>query len=246
MLRFRQFVEDLQEGIPNPAMKSNPAVKQYKKNALNNPNATQFDRSAEITKAYNNILPQLQSAKTSFEKLMRKNIKGKQGNVRIKSRIKPIKSVKDKVFGRGKKFSEMNDLVAGAVMFDTKEEADKFVKDFRRKNGDKVKGYEEKKQANAGEFGYYGAHHLDVEIDGFIFEIQVMTKQLWGRKSVAHDIYTATRSTGGGTKQDKEISRRYFKRGNQQRREHIEFEGLSYTIEELNELGTDWVDLILD
>lgn len=250
MLRFSQFIQNLQEGIPNPAMTDNPAIKQYRRDVVNNPNITKSDKTAGLTKAYNAIKPELEKAKTAFEKLVRKNIKGKsvgkQGNVQIKTRIKPLKSVDDKVFARGKKFSDLNDLVAGAVLFDTKEEADKFVKDFRRKNADKVKGYEEKKQATAGEYGYYGAHHLDVEVNGYILEIQVMTKNLWGRKRVSHKIYTRTRSTGGGTEQDKEISRRYFKKGNRQRREHIEFEGLLYTIEELEEFGTDWVELILD
>lgn len=110
---------------------------------------------------------------------------------------------------------EINDLIRGAVVFDTKEEADKFVKDLIRKNKDKVVEVEEKDKGGDPVYGYYGAYHLLIDMDGVYSEVQVMTKNLWKQKKKAHKIYDANRSSSSGpSKQDMQLSKQIFNRGN--------------------------------
>lgn len=120
------------------------------------------------------------------------------------------------------------------MLLSTKEEADRYVRDFKRKNPKIVRAHEEKVAGDSGEYGYYGAHHLDIEVDGLVFELQIMSKQLWQKKSVAHKIYSTTRSTGA-TNKDKEISRQYFRKGNLPKNECIEVDELSFVVEDLED-----------
>lgn len=103
----------------------------------------------------------------------------------------------------------------GAVLFDTKEQADEFVKKFIRQNKDKVIGYEEKLKGQDTIYGYYGSHHIDLNIDGLVVELQIMTRKLWNYKKEAHLIYTKTRSGDGPTEKDKKESKKIFALANE-------------------------------
>jgi ppGpp synthetase/RelA/SpoT-type nucleotidyltranferase len=167
-----------------------------------------------IQSLYDKNKKSLTDLKNRFAELLKKNSR-KFKNHEIYAQIKPLNSLLDKVGNRGKSVMEINDLIRGAVIFDTKDDADKFVQDFIRKNGNKVVEVNEKEKGGDPMYGYYGAFHLLVDVEGVYAEIQVMTKTLWKQKKKAHDIYTAARSSSSGpSKQDRQLSKQIFNRGN--------------------------------
>lgn len=130
------------------------------------------------------------------------------------SGMKPVKSIISKVIDRGKSFKDLGDLIRGAILFDTQDELNQFVKDFSRKESSIIVKYEMKQKGSDPTYGYYGSHHFDLNIDGFVIELQAMTKRLWKFKEPAHDIYNMTRDNGGLTKADQMLSKRLFTMGN--------------------------------
>jgi len=173
-------------------------------------------RTGNIEQIYNQMLPTFHQIKGKFEKIIKKNLDNKtRGNVKFYTNIKPLESLKDKVENRGKKFEEIGDIVRGALLFDTKDQADEFVSKFYRKNGGMVKDIDQKDKGQDPEYGYYGSHHLDLQIDGLTVELQLMTKKLWTYKSAAHDIYSQNRSKEGApSAQDTYTSKKLFSMGN--------------------------------
>lgn len=167
-----------------------------------------------IQSIYDKNKGKMQELKTKFAKFLKNNSR-KFKNQEIYAQIKPLKSLLDKVGNRGKSVMEINDLIRGAVVFDTKEDADKFVQDLVRKNKDKVVEIEEKDKGGDPVYGYYGAYHLLIDMEGVYSEVQVMTKNLWKQKKKAHKIYDANRSSSSGpSKQDMQLSKQIFNRGN--------------------------------
>ena len=218
MISFSQFFsQSLDEGVINPVMEKDKEVRRLDRDIQQ---ASAFGSKEDlesiqnqVTDLYRKYEPMLKSAKSKFVRMIKSSYRGKSPEV--KSRIKPLKSVLDKTVKRTKPFGSMNDLLAGAILLDSKEEVDDYVKRFIRNNSRNVKAVEEKVPGGKNEYGYYGAFHIDVEIDGIVVELQVMTKKLWQKKGVAHSIYTSSRSrVGGATSQEKAMSRKIFRKGN--------------------------------
>jgi hypothetical protein len=177
-----------------------------------------------IQSLYDKNKKKMISLKNEFANFLKKNSR-KFKNQEIYAQIKPLDSLLDKVGNRGKSIMEINDLIRGAVVFDTKDDADKFVADLIRKNKSKVVEVEEKEKGGDPVYGYYGAYHLLVDMDGVYSEVQVMTKNLWKQKKKAHKIYSASRSSSTGpSKQDMQLSKQIFNRGNKV--ESVEYDDL--------------------
>jgi hypothetical protein len=177
-----------------------------------------------IQSLYDKNKKKMVSLKNEFANFLKKNSR-KFKNQEIYAQIKPLDSLLDKVGNRGKSIMEINDLIRGAVVFDTKDDADKFVADLIRKNKSKVVEVEEKEKGGDPVYGYYGAYHLLVDMDGVYSEVQVMTKNLWKQKKKAHKIYQANRSSSSGpSKQDMQLSKQIFNRGNKV--ESVEYDDL--------------------
>ena len=140
--------------------------------------------------------------------------------------IKTVESIVSKVFTRGQAFANLGDLVRGALLFQNQADMDEFVKDFERKNGSLIKAVERKEKGGDKTYGYYGSIHYDLDINGFIVELQVMTTKLWNYKHSAHEIYTANREKAIPRKADLALSKKIFAMGNKPRRlrEHADFD----------------------
>lgn len=160
----------------------------------------------------NKYADSIKSTSDKFYQLLKKY--SNRGKANILFNVKPMKSVLSKVYSRGKSLASISDLIRGALLFDTQEELDEFVKDFRRKESNIIVHYEAKEKGSDPTYGYYGSHHFSIMIDGIMIELQTMTKKLWQFKHTAHAIYTNTRDAGVVTKADMELSKKIFNLGN--------------------------------
>lgn len=219
-MKFRQFLKEeeklelsLSEGQINPLFKGNSAIMSLDK-AIIQGRGDKSQVMDNLNKLYMEYLPKLETVQKKLDVLMRGVYKGYK-NVKYKSAIKPFNSVVDKALNRKKGFSQLNDLVRCAVLFESSEAADDFIKTFTRKYKSLIVGYESKEKGADQTYGYYGSHHLDIEIDGIICEVQVMSKKMWNYKKAAHAIYTANRSKDGGpSKEDMYLSKKIFSMAN--------------------------------
>jgi ppGpp synthetase/RelA/SpoT-type nucleotidyltranferase len=222
------FDSYLREASVNSLIRNNPKAKEFSK--LQKSSAGKNQLNSAIEDFYSNILPKLQEIEKKFFKLLNKLAKGKgmSGRNRVLAGVKPLKSVKSKVIVRGKPITELGDLVRGALLFEYPEDVEDFVKNFRRKYSSMITDYEVKEKGKDSTFGYFGSHHFDLNIDGLVVELQVMTKKLWSYKDVAHDIYDKYRDVinkgGGPDSFDQSLSKKIFSLGNKPkyRKESIE------------------------
>lgn len=207
------FSTYLQEGLQNPAMISDKEVRKFEA-LMKSPRVPDDQKLDMLVSIYDKYQPVLDKVMSKFQNAVKKEIRG-MPKVKFMANTKPFESIKDKALTRGKGFMGLNDLVRGAVLFDTKEQADEFVSKFSRRNANSIVEYEEKERGGDTDYGYYGSHHLGMNIDGIIVEIQVMTRKLWNYKKAAHKIYTATRSKKGGPDRfDTSQSKKIFSLGN--------------------------------
>lgn len=130
--------------------------------------------------------------------------------------IKKFDSFFDKVINRGKKASEITDLLRGAILVKDDNDLEKAVKLVKKEFT--VTEYEYKSKGEDKEYGYFGSHHFLVLVSGVNAEIQVMTRRLWSYKHQAHQIYTKYRSgsdVDDAIKQaDTKLSKMIFAKGN--------------------------------
>lgn len=189
-MKFKKYL-DLYE-MANPLMVHDDEIKKFEK-TLKTGDQKKSKLVDMLSNIYSKYEPTLSSVKNEFESKVKKEIR-KFRDIKFLTDIKSIKSIIDKAILRKKGLLSINDLVRGALLMQTKSDADEFVKNFIRKNKNVVVGYEEKKRGQDNTYGYYGSHHLDLNLNGIIVELQVMTKKLWAYKEEAHKIYTANRS----------------------------------------------------
>ncbi len=185
------------------------------------------EATKRIQAIYDRYVDEIAKTQAEFYGIINKLI---PANVRKTTKFlynsKPVESIVSKVFTRGKQFSKLGDLVRGALLFQDQADLDNFVKDFERKNGSLIKAVERKEKGGDKTYGYYGSIHYDLEINGFIVELQVMTTKLWNYKHSAHEIYTANREKAVPRKADLALSKKIFALGNKPRRlrEHADFD----------------------
>lgn len=173
-----------------------------------------FASEEDVRSTYNILKPDLDKSLGGLNDTVKSALRKRHKAV-YKSGLKPADSVVDKAVKRGKKVSEMTDLVRGAVLFNTPEEADDFVGRLKRKHKDKVIKHEYKERGSDPSLGYHGTHHIDIQHNGITNELQVTTKRIWKAKKVAHDIYKKARSrVGGPTEMEKRESKRIFTMAN--------------------------------
>lgn len=238
MIKFSNFM--LKEGILNPAFAGDEEVKKLD-NWIDNPSRYKKDKE-QITNLMVDVFGKyeklLNSVKKKFESLIRKELR-KFKKARFLSDAKSMESIINKAVDRGRGFGELNDLVRGAILLETKADADAFVDKFMRRNKSIVVGYEEKKRGEDNTYGYYGSHHIDLNIDGLIVELQIMTKKLWQYKEEAHKIYMKNRAKEDGPDNfDKYTSKKIFSIANMKSESiAVDDESPKFTIDEMVDFG---------
>ena len=244
MKTFKEYLkldEEFLTEMPNPVMIRDPKITKLSALQINSPEEIEKIKQS-ITSIYIEYQPILATVRKIFENKVKTSLKGFHG-VKFLADTKTLESIIDKTVYRKKLLSSINDLVRGAVLMQKKSDADAFVKDFLDKNQGIVAGYEEKIRGQDTMYGYFGSHHLDLNINGIIVELQVMTSKLWKYKEEAHVIYNKSRSKpGGADKFDSYRSKKLFNIANIHESLH-ESDGeeikLSFDIDELEEMDYD-------
>lgn len=174
------------------------------------------DKIEYINKVYDEYLPKLKKLeKTLASKL--KSSASKIGNAKVITNIKAKDDLAMKVVDRNKKLEGITDFLRSTIVVPTSEDLDKVTDGVFRKF-DKVYEYNPKERG-AGGYGYYGARHLLVDLDGFIVEVQLKPRKLATYQKAAHKLYKATRAKQdtmdpAELKKAQAKSRRIFDRGN--------------------------------
>lgn len=246
-MKFKKYL-DINE-MANPIMVHDDDIKKFEKTLKSG----DYEKSKLVdllSNIYTKYEPTLSKVKSEFEGKVKREIR-KYSGIKFLTDVKTIKSIIDKAILRKKGIMTINDLVRGALLMQTKKEADDFVKNFIRKNKNVVVGYEEKKRGQDNTYGYYGSHHLDLNLNGIIVELQVMTKKLWAYKEEAHKIYTKNRSkiSQAVDKFDMFTSKKIFSLANI-KEEALDEDFLKvieiFSLQELEDMSFDsWVDVDL-
>jgi len=225
MIRLTDLLKEQQElNEKNDALLIDKAVRKFI--ALKDKRST--EENIEILK---DIVKQntelLKDVRDKFYNIVDKNLpkKGVSPNAyKFLYQIKSMESIIDKIITRDRDLGELGDMVRGAVLFRDGEAMDDFISDLKRKNKRYITDYEFKSKGSDPEYGYYGSHHFDLNIDGLDVELQVMPDKLWKYKEAAHDIYTKWRSKKGKIDNfDRNLSKKLFRIGNTT--ESIEIDG---------------------
>lgn len=194
------------------------------------------DAKKSLETLYNNYSDTFADIRAKFKTTIEKSLPSKIRNeVTFLHQVKQLSSVLDKVINRNKSIFDIADLVRGALLFPDSESANKWVENFRRKNKSMISKYEFKGKGGDQKYGYYGSHHIDLNIDGLDVELQVMPKKLWTYKDAAHKIYDKWRSSPEGkpSPEDKQRSFDFFFRGNKPKFKRESVERLRELIREI-------------
>lgn len=200
----------LLEGIINPIFVDNKQILDFDKK-IGKGNNQELEK--ELENIYDQIEDSLKQSLTEFRNVVKRELRNYR-NPKFLTQIKTLESIKDKAIRRKKGLSEINDLVRGAILLETREDVDSFVKNFMRRNKSIIVDYEKKEKGGDPEYGYFGSHHFDLDVNGYIVELQVMTRKLWSYKEAAHEIYVRTRTKGDKTPFDISLSKKLFSMGN--------------------------------
>lgn len=240
MINFSEFIAqriDEATGEVNPLFSGDKQIGQLDRMIERGVDKEEVIKELQVV--YDKYEAKITACRKAFERLVNAEIRGIP-KVKFLSDQKTMKSIINKAVTRKKGFGKLGDLVRGAVLFETKEQADAFVKKFVRKNGNSVIENETKERGGDKLYGYYGSSHLAVNITGITVELQVMTRKLWSYKGAAHDIYNKTRDTGVVDKFDRHQSNKLFSMGN---RESVDVLP-EFTYEEMHEMQFDtWKDV---
>jgi hypothetical protein len=230
----------ISEGVENPVFVKDKSIKEIDSMVVRG-NVPKQTLVSKITTAYDAYKHLFSTVKSDLERMVKADIY-KYQKTKFLTDIKSLKSVVDKAVDRHQGIGGLGDLVRGAVLFDTKEDADVFVKKFVHSHKDKIVEYEEKVRGNDPVYGYFGSHHIKLIIDGLFTELQIMTRKLWTYKDAAHQIYDKYRSSGHGPdKFDANLSKHIFAVANESVDMPVEF-----TIGELEEMYYDnWKEVDL-
>lgn len=209
MLNFNDFLTETERLIENELFKLDAEIKKFDENKGKMPYDKAVEEVEKILKKYSDAITKTLD---KFTVTMKKYTN--RGKAKFIYDTKTVTSVVSKVVSRGKKLTDLGDLVRGAILFDSQEELDEFVKNFTRKESSMITDHDHKEKGGDKTYGYYGSHHFDLNINGLTVELQAMTKKLWKFKDNAHDIYNKTRDSGVITKADIELSKKIFKLGN--------------------------------
>ena len=174
------------------------------------------DKREYIGQVYDEHLPKMKKLEGKLKKKL-KSAAAKIGDSKVITDIKARKDLVSKVVDRNKKLEGITDFLRSTITVPSKEDMDK-VTDGLFKQFPKVYEYVPKERGEGG-YGYYGARHVLVDLDGYAVEVQLKPRKLGVYQKAAHKLYKATRGKEGQmSKRELEKvqskSRRIFDKGN--------------------------------
>jgi hypothetical protein len=189
-----------------------------------------WDDEGDLDDIYAQILKHVDANKAEFLRKA-KFVARKARNAKVyvgEFNVKSLKSFKDKVSNRDKKASQLTDVMRTSISVESAEDVEAVSKMILKtfvvvnKKGGLV---DAKTKGKDKDFGYYGANHFLVNMNGLVSEIIVMTKRLSSMKDEAHKFYDEHRDAVDYAKKhgteltpdvlkDMDRSKRMFAQGN--------------------------------
>lgn len=165
-------------------------------------------KAEELAKElYGKVLEFLVDSKKEYVRVLERSANNQTDKVLID--VKSVTSFIDKIVYRGKNPARITDVLRGAILAADEEGVKRIINNLKKYS--RIAEYEYKDFGGDKKYGYYGSHHLLVDVKGVLAEIQVMTKKLWTYKGEAHQIYDNLRSVKGTAMSDAEIKKMLFK-----------------------------------
>lgn len=143
----------------------------------------------DLEQIYDLAAKKAEANKSRFESILKR---ASHGQAKILVGIKTRESFLDKTIQRGKSADQVYDVLRGAILTDTQDEAADVIQNLKRTQI--FMELEFKDKGTDPKFGYYGSYHIRLVVNDLICEVQVMTKRLWTYKKWAHEFYTQFRS----------------------------------------------------
>lgn len=203
--------DELLIDVINERAKSTATSQPYKRLTSNYSNLPENERMSVYDDIVNSYA---KPAARELESLLKQ---AGQKNAKVIVNIKPFKSFDDKILNRKKKPEDLHDVLRSAVLLSDQKDLERTMQFLLKKA--KIFEHEKKEKKKSGDYGYYGSHHLKIEMrNKLIAEVQVMLKSLWVYKKEAHTIYKKHRSGSSVSDQEKRAdlarSRQIFYKGN--------------------------------
>jgi len=145
-----------------------------------------------IREQYLQVLPKLQEV---LSLVREKLVNLPQSHFEIETNLKPFKSVERKVgTDHLHKVADMSDLVRGRVFFSNKHTMEKVVRLLKNLLKEWSPKVDVKKDKGNG-LQYFGITHIDLNINGINFELQIMPLEYKPFKPFLHKIYEKLRES---------------------------------------------------
>jgi hypothetical protein len=145
----------------------------------------------KLRKEYMQSMPQLNAA---MEHVKSQLSDLPPSDFKMETNMKPYLSMKRKMLDTNVKHPlELSDLVRGRIFFSKQYVFKEVLELLKKLLGDKISKVEKKNTSEHG-LEYHGVMHVDLEIDGIKFELQVLPQEFEPYKDFLHKIYEKLRS----------------------------------------------------
>lgn len=167
----------------------------------------------KLRKQYMQVLPQLNKAL----KHVQTQLADVSDDFLLETNVKPYPSVKRKLLLNNEKDPmALSDLVRGRLFFSEQFNFEDAINILQKLFGNQIKSID-KKSHKSEEHGleYHGVVHVDMNIDGINFELQLMPMEFKPHKEFLHQIYEKFRNPkdfGKLTDKQKELLRKVHNR----------------------------------
>ena len=114
----------------------------------------------------------------------------------LETNLKPYTSIKRKMVEQGEKDpTALSDLVRGRLFFSDQFTFEDAMGILKKLFGKQIKNVSKKSHANEHGLEYHGVMHIDMDVDGINFELQIMPVEFKPYQNFSHQIYEKLRNS---------------------------------------------------
>jgi len=172
----------------------------------------------EAIQDWENLIDKVNKAEDKFKyKLQRAiTLSVLSSNVEIKFDRKQFVSAYEKCLSKNCKITDLKDILRAAILYGRKVDPEKILRGIEKVFGRGSLVKVDRREVPREGSEYFGAIHVDIEVDGLICEVQIMRKNLWAYKQESKDFYKdpSGKRITDLPERDKNIQKMWFERAN--------------------------------